>query len=60
MSDQQASLVATVLQAGYAGGLLFIVPAGDIVKRRPFVLALVFGTALLVSESHVSTPMMHG
>ena len=40
-----------MLQAGYAGGLLFIVPAGDIVRRRPFVLLLILGTAIMVSDT---------
>lgn len=49
ITDERASLVPTVLQAGYATGLLFIVPVGDIVRRRPMIISLVFVTSLFVS-----------
>lgn len=42
---EQASYVPTVAQAGYAAGLLFLCPLGDLFKRRPFVLWLVWFTA---------------
>ena len=57
VSDQRSSLIPTVLQAGYAGGLLFIVPIGDIVKRRPFILFLNFATSMLVSKVLVQPPL---
>ena len=41
VTDEQASYIPTVAQAGYAGGLLFLCPLADLVKRRPFVLGLV-------------------
>ncbi|RYP40684.1 hypothetical protein DL767_001542 [Monosporascus sp. MG133] len=47
ISNHRSSLVPTMLQAGYAGGLLFIVPLGDIVRRRPFVLSLIFAASML-------------
>ncbi|TFA97535.1 Putative uncharacterized transporter [Trichoderma ghanense] len=47
ITDERASLVPTLLQAGYATGLLFIVPIGDIVRRRPMIISLVFVTSLI-------------
>jgi predicted MFS family arabinose efflux permease len=35
------------MQSGYASGLLFICPLGDILKRRPFILGVVACTSLL-------------
>jgi predicted MFS family arabinose efflux permease len=46
---ERASTVATLMQSGYAGGLLFICPAGDMVRRRPFILIIISATALMVS-----------
>jgi predicted MFS family arabinose efflux permease len=47
VSDEEASYVPTLAQAGYATGLLFLCPLGDLLKRRPFVLWLVWFTATL-------------
>lgn len=49
MSDERSALIPSVTQAGYAGGLLLIVPLGDILRRRYLVLGLVFATAFVVS-----------
>ncbi|RFU82001.1 mfs general substrate transporter [Trichoderma arundinaceum] len=46
ITDERASLVPTLLQSGYATGLLFIVPVGDIVRRRPMIISLVFVTSM--------------
>ncbi|KAG9690158.1 MFS general substrate transporter, partial [Aureobasidium melanogenum] len=44
---ERASQIPTVMQAGYAAGLLFLCPLGDLLPRRPFVLSLVFFTATM-------------
>lgn len=49
ISDERASLVPTIMQGGYACGLLFVIPLGDVLPRRPFVIALMTVTAVLVS-----------
>ena len=40
VSEGSASLLVTAGQLGYAAGLLFIVPAGDIMRRRPLLTSL--------------------
>lgn len=46
VTNEQASLVPTLAQAGYACGLVFLCPLGDLFPRRPFVLLLVWFTGI--------------
>lgn len=45
VSQERVSLIPTLAQTGYAGGLLFLCPLGDLFRRRAFVLLLVWFTA---------------
>ncbi|EPQ60755.1 MFS general substrate transporter [Gloeophyllum trabeum ATCC 11539] len=38
----EVSNIPTLIQAGYAVGLLFLSPLGDLIRRRPLILLLVF------------------
>lgn len=40
-----SGLIVTVAQAGYAVGLFFLLPLGDLVERRRLVVVLALGTA---------------
>ncbi|KAF4998495.1 hypothetical protein FGRMN_3114 [Fusarium graminum] len=47
VSYEESSQVATLLQSGYAAGIIFVLPLGDILERRPFIIALVLATATM-------------
>jgi len=46
VSDRAMGLVATLAQVGYALGLLFFVPLGDLVERRGFIVAMLAAVTL--------------
>jgi predicted MFS family arabinose efflux permease len=45
VSYETASHIPTLMQAGYATGLLFLCPLGDVFRRRYFVLGMIFFTS---------------
>ncbi len=47
VSYDKVAQIPTLAQAGYAIGLFFLCPLGDLLKRRPFVLSLVLFTATM-------------
>jgi predicted MFS family arabinose efflux permease len=49
VSEGSASLLVTVGQLGYAAGLLFIVPAGDIMRRRPLLTGMLAFCAITLA-----------
>jgi predicted MFS family arabinose efflux permease len=49
VSQGSASLLVTVGQLGYAAGLLFIVPAGDIMRRRPLLTGMLTFCAIALA-----------
>lgn len=49
VSYEMSSQSATLIQAGYATGLIFVLPLGDMLRRRPFIIGLIWFTATVVS-----------
>jgi MFS family permease len=47
VSRKRVSIIPTLAQAGYAAGLLFVCPLGDLIKRRPMVILLQLVTATI-------------
>jgi MFS family permease len=47
VTQERASIIPTCAQGGYAAGLLFICPLGDLIKRRGMVLWLMFFTSTM-------------
>ncbi|WP_304045795.1 MFS transporter [Jatrophihabitans endophyticus] len=46
VSESAATLVVTLTQIGYALGLIFVLPAGDLIENRTLVTRTLLGTAL--------------
>lgn len=46
VSYERVAIVPTLMQAGYASGLLFLNPLGDLFRRRALVLTLILFTTL--------------
>jgi predicted MFS family arabinose efflux permease len=55
LSAQAAGLVVTLTQVGYALGLLFIVPLGDLLENRRLVFCALLGTAAALLAAALST-----
>ncbi|HWG00284.1 MAG TPA: MFS transporter [Trebonia sp.] len=51
VGQSSASLLVTASQLGYAAGLLFVVPAGDIMRRRPLLTRLLAVCAVTLAAS---------
>ena len=55
LSPEAAGLIVTLTQVGYALGLLFIVPLGDLVENRKLVFIALIATAVALAAAALST-----
>lgn len=57
ISEFKANLIAMISQIGYALGLFFIVPAGDLYRRKKIILVnftlLIFSLLTMAAASHI-------
>ncbi|KDQ49921.1 hypothetical protein JAAARDRAFT_142766 [Jaapia argillacea MUCL 33604] len=54
----EVSNIPTLIQAGYATGLLLITPMGDLVRRRPLILLLVLASASITIGLAVTSSLV--
>ncbi|KQQ97273.1 MFS transporter [Massilia sp. Leaf139] len=54
LSPDAAGLIVTLTQVGYALGLLFIVPLGDLLENRKLVVGLLLATSALLGAAAFS------
>src|ERR1700679_2879974 len=56
VSQTLSGLIITMTQIGYATGLLFIVPLGDLLENRRLIILVLFGTftSLLIAGAALS------
>ena len=55
LSAEAAGLIVTLTQVGYALGLLFIVPLGDLVENRRLVFVALLATSVALAAAAFST-----
>ncbi len=54
VTDGSVGLVATASQVGYAAGLLFFVPLGDVFERRKLIVVLLWAVAASLAAASAS------
>jgi len=55
LSQDAAGLIVTLTQIGYALGLFFIVPLGDLLENRQLIFVLLLGTAAALAAAAMSS-----